>query len=223
MTEQLLTANVANNLYWLGRYLERIESSLIEILYAFDRVIDDDKNLGKKLYKRFGIDIKYKNANDFLCEALFGEHDANIYMLSTYIKENAIISRSYIDFKAFGTMNDLSDSLKMFNNDSKCNIDCDYIEELLGTVSAIWGQMTRKEERNHSDYFLRLGKLVEKVDFHLRLKKDKAFSIVIMDEIDSIVLRLNPEAEFEAHNERESYDTILNSINGKINKIIIED
>lgn len=44
-----------------------------------------------------------------------------------------------------------------------------------------------------------------------------------MDEIDSIVLRLNPEAEFVAHDERESYDTILNSINGKINKIIVED
>lgn len=223
MADQLLTANVANNLYWLGRYLERIESALIEILYAFDRVIDDDKNVGKKLYKRFGIDIKYKNANDFLCEALFGDHDANIYTLSTYIKENAIISRSYIDFKAFGTMNDLSDSLKTRNNDTKCDIDCAYIEDLLGTVSEIWGQMTRKEERNNSDYFLRLGKLVEKVDFHLRLKKDKAFSIVIMDEIDSIVLKLSPESKFEAHHERESYDTILNSINGKINKIIIEN
>ena len=40
--EQLLTANVANNLYWFGRYLERVESTLIEVVYHFDRIIDID-------------------------------------------------------------------------------------------------------------------------------------------------------------------------------------
>lgn len=223
MTEQLLTANVASNLYWLGRYLERIESSIIEIQYAFDMIIDRDKNVGKKLYKKFGIDIKYKNANDFLCEAIFGEHEANLYTLCSYIKENAIICRSYIDFNAFGSIVDLSDKLKSYNNDTKCDIDFAFTEQLSSNISEIWGEMTRKQERNTSDYFLRLGTLVEKVDFHLRLKRDKTFSLVIMDEIDSIVSKLNPDAEFEPHNERESYDTILKSINGKIEKLIIED
>ena len=46
--EQLLTANVANNLYWFGRYLERIEATLIEVVIAFDAVIDTDKNRGKE-------------------------------------------------------------------------------------------------------------------------------------------------------------------------------
>lgn len=49
--EQLLTANVANNIYWLGRYLERIESTLMEIVNAFDEIIDVDKSAGKKLLK----------------------------------------------------------------------------------------------------------------------------------------------------------------------------
>lgn len=221
--EQLITANVANNLYWLGRYLERVESALIEIHYAFDRVIDDDKNAGKKLFKRFGIDIKYKNANDFLCEAIFGEHDSNINDLISYVRENAIISRSYVTTNTFGAIIELSEMLKSLNSEASCEMDATYLDKLLGKVAEIWGQMTMKQQRNTSDYLLRLGKLVEKVDFHLRLKKDKSFSLVIMDEIDSIVLKLNPEAEFESHHERESYDTILNSINGKINKVIVED
>ena len=50
--EQLLTANVATNLYWFGRYLERIEATLIEIVIAFDEVLDTDKNKGKiELFK----------------------------------------------------------------------------------------------------------------------------------------------------------------------------
>lgn len=35
--EQLLTANVATNLYWFGRYLERIEATLLEVIEAFDK------------------------------------------------------------------------------------------------------------------------------------------------------------------------------------------
>jgi len=220
--EQLLTANVASNLYWLGRYLERVESTLMEVVNTFDNIIDVDKAAGKKLYKKLEIDIKYKSANEFLEEAAFGEHESNIYTLIGYVRENAIISRAYIDTNAFGSIIELSEVLKQANNEH-INIDCAFIEKISSRVSEIWGEMTRKQERNTSDYFIRLGKLVEKVDFHLRLKRNKTFSLVIMDEIDSIVLRLNPEAEFVPHGERESYDTILNSINGKINKIIVED
>ena len=54
---QYLTANVATNMYWLGRYLERIESSLYEINKAYDQVIDVDKDAGVKLYKKFDIDL----------------------------------------------------------------------------------------------------------------------------------------------------------------------
>jgi len=53
MKQQLLTANVATNLYWLGRHLERIELSLFEINNAYDKIIDVDKDAGVKLYKKY--------------------------------------------------------------------------------------------------------------------------------------------------------------------------
>jgi len=218
--EQLLTANVANSLYWLGRYLERIEATLNEIIITFDDIIDVDKAAGKKLFKRLDIDIKYKNANDFLTQAVFGDHDSNIYSLISYIRENAIICRAYLDLNAFGSIIEFSEILKQAKSD-KSAIDCAFVEEMSSQVSEIWGELTKKQERNTSDYFIRLGKLVEKVDFHLRLKRDKSFSLVIMDEIDIIVSRLNPDAKFIVHQERESYDTILNSINSKIDKVIV--
>lgn len=220
--EQLLTANVAINLYWLGRYLERMESTLIEIVSTFDKIIDEDKNAGKKLFKKLEIDLKYKNSSEFLYESVLGIHDANTFILSGYVRENAIISRAYIDTNAFGSIIELSEVLKQANNDH-IDIDCAFVEKLSSRISEIWGELTRHQDRETSDYFVRLGKLVEKVDFHLRLKRDKSFSLVIMDEIDGIVSKLNPEAKFVTHVERESYDTILNSINAKINKVIVEE
>lgn len=219
--EQLLTAKVAEHLYWLGRYLERIESILMETVATFDEIIDVDKSAGKKLFKRLEVDIKYKNANEFLYEAVLGEHEANIYTMLGYVRENAIVSRAYIDLNAFGSIVELYEVLKQANNDH-LDIDCAFLDKLSSRVSEIWGELSRKQERNISDYFIRLGKLVEKVDVHLRLKRDKSFSLVVMEEIDNIVLRLNPDAEFVPHVQRESYDTILNSINAKINKVIVE-
>lgn len=170
--EQLLTANVANHLYWLGRYLERIESTLLEVVTTFDTIIDVDKAAGKKLFKRLEVDIKYKNANEFLYEGIFGEHSSNIYTLIGYVRENAIISRAYIDTNAFGSIVDMSELLKQANNDHM-NIDCSFLEKLSSQISEIWGELSRKQDRNTSDYFIRLGKLVEKVDIHLRLKEVK--------------------------------------------------
>lgn len=220
--EQLLTANVANNLYWFGRYLERIEATLIEAVYHFDRIIDIDKDSGKTFYKKLGVDLEYENAKDFLNVAVFGNHSANVYSLISFAKENAIISRSNMDTEAFGSVIELADLLK-HSSHSSFSIDCRYIDYVLSLISEIWGELTRRQKRNNSDYFIRLGKLVEKVDFHLRIEKDKEFSLVLMEEIDKIVTRLAPDAKFKPHDENESYETILNSVNNKIKKIIVEE
>ena len=220
--EQLLTANVANNLYWFGRYLERIEATLIEAVYHFDRIIDIDKNSGKTFYKKLGVDLEYENAKECLNVAVFGNHSANVYNLISYAKENAIISRSNMDTEAFGSVIELADLLK-HSSHASFSIDCRYIDYVLSLISGIWGELTRRQKRNNSDYFIRLGKLVEKVDFHLRIEKDKEFSLVLMEEIDKIVTRLAPDAKFKQHDENESYETILNSVNNKIKKIIVEE
>ena len=218
--EQLITANVATNLYWFGRYLERIEATLLEIVTASDKIIDTDKEAGVKLFKKLEIDIEYKNTKDFLNVAIFGNHDSNINNLIEYARENAIISRADMYTEAFGSAIELSNLIK--HGSYLPHVDCSFLDEVLSLISSIWGKLTRRQKRDTSDYFIRLGKLVEKVDFHLRLEKNKEFSLVLMEEIDKIVSILAPDAVFKPHDEKDSYEVILNSINAKINKIIVE-
>ena len=218
--EQLITANVATNLYWFGRYLERIDATLLEIVTASDKIIDTDKEAGVKLFKKLEIDIEYKNTKDFLNVAIFGNHDSNINNLIEYARENAIISRADMYTEAFGSVIELSNLIK--HGSYLPHVDCSFLDEVLSLISSIWGKLTRRQKRDTSDYFIRLGKLVEKVDFHLRLEKNKEFSLVLMEEIDKIVSILAPDAVFKPHDEKDSYEVILNSINAKINKIIVE-
>ena len=220
--EQLLTANVATNLYWFGRYLERIEATLLEVVYAFDKIIDTNKDCGKEIYEKLGIDLDYSCSKDFLNKAIFGNHHANLHTLISHAKENAIISRSNIDTEAFGSVIELADLLK-HSSHANFSIDCRFIEYILSLISQIWGELTRREKRDTSDYFIRLGKFVEKVDFHLRVGHDKEFSLVVIEEIDKIATILAPNAKFKTYDENDTYETILNSVNSKINKIIVEE
>ena len=218
--EQLLTTNVAWNLYWLGRYLERIESSLLELESVFDTIIDVDKDAGVKFYQQFGITLSYDNASDFLDEAIFGEHLGNLAMMSEYVRENAIICRSQIDTAAFGEVIELYELFQRAANEVR-HTDFRFIDRALSLISEIWGNLTRRQNRQQSDYFIRLGKLVEKVDYHLCIGRDKEFALTLMDEIDLIVEKLAPNAEFSDHTESD-LTRVRASINAKINKIIVD-
>ncbi|WP_428738065.1 alpha-E domain-containing protein [Sulfurimonas sp.] len=215
----ILTANVANNLYWLGRHLERVEATLLEINKIYDLIIDVDFDAGKEFYTKIGLNIEYKNASDFLQKSILGTHEGNLNQILSYAKENAVISRSYIELEAFGSIIQLA---MLFEEKSKedFTVDFIFIDEVLSLISEIWGELTRKLKRNVNDYFLILGKNVEKVDFHLRLGKNKDYAMVIMEEVDTIVSILAPEATFTPHDASEPASVILESMNNKIHKII---
>ena len=218
---QLLTANSALSLYWLGRYLERVEASLIDINTAYDNIIDVDKNEGVALYEKLGIEIEYTNSSDFLNIAMFGEHPSNLYELLSFARENAIVARSYIEAEAFGSIIELHKHFEIAQKNGAF-VDFRFIDTAMSLISEIWGELTRKQTRNIHDYFIAMGKNVEKVDMHLRLAKDKEFALIVMKEIDTIVSILAPNAQFKPHTIDEDDEEILSSINNKINKIIVE-
>jgi uncharacterized alpha-E superfamily protein len=217
--KDLLTANVANSLYWFGRYLERIEETLIASINAFDAIIDVDSDAGKTLYDKLDVAIEYTSPAEFLDVAFFGEHTANLLEAAYWARENAIISRTQFHTEAFGTVIKL---YELFSKASKSTnyVDYEFTNQALALISEIWGNLTREQERGKKDYFIRLGKLIEKVDFHLRIDKDKDFALIVMDEIDTIVALLTSDIELKDHS-KSSKDELLESVNKKIDKIIV--
>lgn len=220
---QLLTANVATNLYWLGRSLERIELTLFEINKAYDKVIDVDKDAGVKLYKKFGIDITYTSSLDFLSEAIRGDHEANLVNLMVNARENAIISRTNLDASSLGEIIDLHELLQKMSNHSLI-IDYKDIDTVLSLICEIWGTYEKKGHRKCSDYFLKLGKLIEEVDFRLRFNKNQKTTNLILKEIQSIFKILDPDTsgkKLRVGTKKEI--DIMEALTEKIDELIILD
>lgn len=216
---QLLTGNVATSLYWLGRYLERIEITLNMINEAYDKIIDVDKDAGVALYKRLGVDLSYTKARDFLSEAIRGDHSANLPEIMIQSRENAIIARANIDASAFGEIIELHGLFQKIANSGQV-IDYRDIDTALSLISEIWGAQDKKGHRRCSDYFLRLGKHIEEVDFRLRFESKKETIDLILEDIDAIFKILDPDFELDVEVLKESKD-IMKDITRLMDKLII--
>ena len=220
MKQQLLTANVATNLYWLGRHLERIELSLFEINNAYDKIIDVDKDAGVKLYKKYGIDIEYTGAHDFLAQAIRGEHSANLADIMVNARENAIISRPNMDASAFGEIIELHELLQQISK-STFTIDYKDIDTALSLISEIWGAHEKKGHRRCSDYFLKTGKLIEEVDFRLRFNKDMEMTDLILEDINTIFKILDPDFDSKVKKSKENNQKIMEDLYKNVDKLIV--
>ena len=222
--QQLMTANAAINLYWLGRHLERTEATLLHAIKAYDKIIDVEFDAGKKLYDKFLIPIEYTKATDFLSVAIFGEHSANLFDVMKNTRENAIIARSHIDAEAFGEIMEL---YALFEKTSKelHNLDYKFLDKVHSLIREVWGSHSKREHKKSSDNFVRLGKLVEELDFKLRFNEDKTIIAKVIHDID-LVLEVLAEAEqpepAPLEMSEEAKDEIMDSIHERIAKIIIE-
>ena len=103
MSGVAISINTAERLYWFGRYVQRAETMLKELVNSYDYVIDRDFEDGKKLYARLGTSIDYLNAKDFLKEGVYGQHLGSIESIITWARENAIECRHLLDERGFAT------------------------------------------------------------------------------------------------------------------------
>ena len=217
--EQLLTTNIAVNLYWFGRHMERVEVTLVDILELFDVVIDTDKEAGRRYFDRLGVALEYEDASQFLDNAIFGDHPGNLADIMRNARENAIICRSQIAADAFGETIKL---YQIFDHASKSAVYVDYrfVDEALSLLNEIRGILSRGLVRRKSDHFIRLGRLVEKVDLYLRHGQDGEESAKYLNNILTTAQEINPEIGLAISVEDEEAN--LDAINTLIDRLVVE-
>lgn len=92
-----ITLEKSNNLYWLGRYIERVFTGIINYQHLFDKMIDGDLEIYKEYCQRLEIEDNYFNDAHFITSYLFDKNNADSIVTNlSRAYDNAIILRDEI-------------------------------------------------------------------------------------------------------------------------------
>ena len=215
-----ISVNTARNLYWKGRYLQRAQTMLRELLMGYDNVIDRDFDSGRHHYEKLGVVIDYNNANDFLRQGMYGNYDSSIVSIIAMARENAIETRNLLDERGFARLNQIHNRLL-----AECGkvVTPLMLEDFVDDLAFILGIFSSELERSEPYLLIRLGQQVERFDLILRLNGQVDMSSPDIDTLHSMAKRLNPHyrpavLEEKCHGKEE----LLVCVNSVIDKVIEE-
>jgi uncharacterized alpha-E superfamily protein len=183
-----ISINTAERLYWFGRYVQRAETMLKELVNSYDYVIDRDFEDGRKLYAKLGVQIEYANALDFLKQGVYGTYGGSIEQIVSWARENAIETRHLLDERGFATLNKIYNQLVAGRNSA---VSPNNLEEIIDNCSLILGIFSSELDRTRAYQLIRFGQQIERFDLILRLYGEIEMVTADIDIINTIARQLN--------------------------------
>lgn len=167
----IISVEQTDRLYWLGRYTERVYTTMRLYFVTYDTMIDQIKREYKGFCKKLDIPDIYQSSEDFCRRYAFDDTDINS-MLSNLMRayDNAIVLREEIGSEALSYI-----QLCIYEMQKASISKAPLIEfqKILDNLMAFWGicddQILSENVRN----IIKVGKRVERIDLYARLERDK--------------------------------------------------
>lgn len=165
----IITIEKSNHLFWLGRYTERVYTTLKYYLIGSDRMIDEDTDYYAVYCENIGVPDIYGSRENFLQKYPFDVNDPNSIISNLYrAYDNAIVMRDYIGTETMAYIQLAIDDVKSAKRGETPLADLMLaIDHLL----AFWGCVNDLIHEEAIRNIIKLGKGVERVDLYLGLNK----------------------------------------------------
>ena len=73
MTNMIISANTANRLFWLGRYVERVYMTLHLLRRVYDKMIDGQPADYESFWKKLDMTDSYASTGEFTLGMMYDE------------------------------------------------------------------------------------------------------------------------------------------------------
>ncbi|MBP1560928.1 MAG: alpha-E domain-containing protein [Oscillospiraceae bacterium] len=156
-----------NNLFWLGRYVEKVFTTLNSFFKYADRFIEG----GQAAYEKYLADINvpdiYENSEDFFKRYVFDLSDPNS-IISNLDRAlgNGIVLREEIKTPSLSYLQMAMDRFKACEGTTKIRYDMLPVRD---AIYAFWGSVDSNMTNMDALRIIHLGKSVERADMYLRL------------------------------------------------------
>lgn len=163
-----ISAAKANRLYWLGRYTERVYLGLHLLRKYYDKLIDGDAGrYEEEYYEKVGAANVYGDKDAFRLGYMYdAANPGSLLSGLTAANDNAIVLREEI----------MSETLSYVQL-SLCRIqeaaaqkdpNISNLQPITDYLLAFWGSIDERVFDERVRNFLKMGKLVENIDMHVR-------------------------------------------------------
>lgn len=178
----IISIKSTDNLFWLGRYVERVFTTLRVFSEYYDKMIDKDENAYVDFCRKLGIENTYSYKQEFITKYLFDENGPNSVMsnlLCAY--DNAVVMRNEISSE---TLSYIQMAVNYMEQGRESSAPMLKLQEVFDCIFAFWGSADDFVESEITRNILKFGRSVERLDLYTRF----SFSPTLIKKEFSILL-----------------------------------
>jgi len=167
----IISVEQVDHLYWLGRYTERVYTTLNVFAKSFDLLIDSKDEDYHEYCESLDIPDIYESKEDFLKRYPFDDtiSDSIISNLNRAY-DNAIVLRETIRSDALSY---IQMSLYAMNNAAKSDSPLIELQQIIDDLLSFWGIIDDQIDAEQIRNIIKAGKRIERIDLYARLELDK--------------------------------------------------
>lgn len=157
-----------DNLIWLGRYTERVFTTLKRYFLSYDKMIDMDDNYYKVFCASLDIPDIYESKEDFLTRYTFDENNPDsLYSNLERAYGNAIVLREEIGSEALAYIQLAVYEMQKARVSEAPLVD---LQKVVDNLLSFWGAEDDGIENEQVRNLVKLGKRIERLDLYSRLE-----------------------------------------------------
>ena len=157
-----ITTEKANELFWLGRYVERVYTTSMEFFRGYDRMIDETDISYPEYCRRVSIPNVYKDKEDFLRSYPFDESNPDS-IISNLIRayDNAVVLRDDIG-------SDTLSYIQLAIYDMRKAALGVALQTVVDDIFAFWGCLDDRVVDYSERSIVKAARRIERIDLFLR-------------------------------------------------------
>ncbi|MDO4553781.1 MAG: alpha-E domain-containing protein [Lachnospiraceae bacterium] len=167
----IISLEKASNLYWLGRYSERVYTTLRKFFTNYDSMIDLEDTAYIKYCEEMNIPNVYQSKEDFTYRYLY-DTDLEDSVFSNLYRayDNAIVLREEINSETLAYIQLAVDEMKKAKKSKAPLIE---LQTVIDYILAFWGCADDYIDDEDLRNMLKTGTKIERIDLYLRLRYDR--------------------------------------------------
>ncbi|MDU4038811.1 MAG: circularly permuted type 2 ATP-grasp protein, partial [Bifidobacterium dentium] len=165
----LVTASKAGNLYWLGRYTERVFTTLNQFFPFYDRVMDTDVDAFRPFARALDLPEDFQDFDAFIHSFLYDEKNPDsVRSAIVYAFNNAVILRPELSSRLLQHVELAMSSIVEAADRAAFDEDIYKHRDIADNMLAFWGGVENSPVDPTLKSFIFVGKYLERVDLYTR-------------------------------------------------------